>query len=125
VARNDVYGVETSEGWRTERGKLTLEQVEKHLKGEFTLGKGQSMKLIFQKIDVLGRYIPYKKAIVLNVDAPILLKIYTLLHELFHYFTDIIIDNCETWIRINKSFDHLSHILSTKRIRSGIRRCQK
>jgi hypothetical protein len=38
VARDDVYGVETGEGWRTERGKLTLEQVEKHLKGEFTLG---------------------------------------------------------------------------------------
>jgi hypothetical protein len=24
VARDDVYGVETDEGWRTERGKLTV-----------------------------------------------------------------------------------------------------
>jgi hypothetical protein len=30
--------VETSEGWRTERGKLALENIEKHLKGEYTLG---------------------------------------------------------------------------------------
>jgi hypothetical protein len=38
IARTDIFGIETQSGWRTERGKLTLEHVEKHLKGEFTLG---------------------------------------------------------------------------------------
>ena len=75
------------------------------------------MKLIFQKIDALGRYIPCEKVIVLNVDVPFALKILVLLHEIFHYFTDIIIDNCEIWVRINESFDRLFHILSPKRIR--------
>jgi hypothetical protein len=32
VARDDVYGVETSEGWRTERGKLALENAHKIIK---------------------------------------------------------------------------------------------
>ncbi|MBS7635747.1 hypothetical protein KEJ37_00135 [Candidatus Bathyarchaeota archaeon] len=38
VARTDVYGVEDKHGWRTERGKLTINHIENHLKGEFTLG---------------------------------------------------------------------------------------
>jgi hypothetical protein len=38
VARDDVYGVEDSQGWRTERGKLTIAHIESHLKGEYTLG---------------------------------------------------------------------------------------
>lgn len=38
VARNDVYGIETGEGWRTERGKLTINHIQNHLKGEYTLG---------------------------------------------------------------------------------------
>ena len=39
VARIDIFGVEDKTGaWRTERGNLTIETVEKHLKGDFTLG---------------------------------------------------------------------------------------
>jgi len=39
IARTDIFGVEDKTGaWRTERGNLTIETVEKHLKGEFTLG---------------------------------------------------------------------------------------
>lgn len=38
VARSDVYGVEDRHGWRTEKGKLTINHIENHLKGEYTLG---------------------------------------------------------------------------------------
>lgn len=38
VARDDVYGVETSEGWRTERSRLTPKEVQGHLNGKYTLG---------------------------------------------------------------------------------------
>lgn len=38
VARRDVYGFEDENGWKTVKGKLTVNEVEKHLKGEFTLG---------------------------------------------------------------------------------------
>jgi len=38
IARDDVYGVETSEGWKTVRGKLTTKEVQDHLNGKYTLG---------------------------------------------------------------------------------------
>ncbi len=38
VARLDVYGVETSEGWKTEKGKITLKEVQDHLNGKYTIG---------------------------------------------------------------------------------------
>jgi len=38
IARDDVYGVETSEGWKTVRGKLTTKEVQEHLNGKYTLG---------------------------------------------------------------------------------------
>jgi len=38
VNRTDVYGLDVGKGWFTTRGKLTLAMVEKHLRGEYTLG---------------------------------------------------------------------------------------
>jgi hypothetical protein len=65
VGRDDVYGVETASGWRTERGRLTLEHVERHLKGEFTLGvypftRRGLVKWILADLDYKGGSLIYK-----------------------------------------------------------------
>jgi len=38
VNRTDVYGLDRGRVWFTAKGKLTLNMVEKHLRGEYTLG---------------------------------------------------------------------------------------
>jgi hypothetical protein len=65
VARDDVYGVETSEGWRTERGKIVPEDFEKHFVGEFTIGiypftKKGLVKWILADLDYKGGELVYE-----------------------------------------------------------------
>jgi Zn-dependent peptidase ImmA (M78 family) len=73
------------------------------------------MKLVIKDIDALGIYVPYARMIAVNVNASVLGKIAALLHELFHYFTDLLITNPELWRHINRSFDEFWLYLFTER----------
>ena len=77
------------------------------------------MKLVIKHIDTLGIYVPYAKVVALNVNASVLGKIVALLHELFHYFTDLLITDAELWRHINDSFDEFWLHLFMERRREG------